>query len=67
MIYLCIASALLVGSVTHLRWRHLYGFLPVALIFVSELCCAPPGFRCQSSAVGNARYEIHCSSFRSSF
>ena len=36
LIYLCIASALLLGSVTHLRWRHLYGFLPVVLIFISE-------------------------------
>src|SRR5581483_7901228 len=36
-IYLCIASALLLGSITYLRWRHLYGFLPVALIFISEL------------------------------
>src|SRR5581483_6146619 len=35
-IYLCIASALLVGSMTHLRWRHLYGFLPIVLIFISE-------------------------------
>lgn len=36
LIYLCIASALLLGSITHLRWRHLYGFLPVVLIFIAE-------------------------------
>jgi hypothetical protein len=37
LIYLCIASALLLGSVTHVRWRHLYGFLPLALIWIAEL------------------------------
>lgn len=36
MLYLCIATAILVGAMTNLRWRHLYGFMPVALIFIAE-------------------------------
>ncbi len=37
LIYLCLASALLLGSVTHVRWRHLYGFLPIVLLWIAEL------------------------------
>lgn len=36
MIYACVLSAILLGSVTTLRWRHFYGYVPVLMIFVAE-------------------------------
>lgn len=37
LVYLAIVSALIVGSIANLRWRHLYGFIPVVLIVDAEL------------------------------
>lgn len=36
MIYATVLSALALGSVTTLRWRHFYGYVPVLMIFVAE-------------------------------
>ncbi len=36
MIYACIVTALLVGSAFNIRWRHLYGFIPIVMIYVGE-------------------------------
>lgn len=40
LVYLCIATGLVVGSMTFLRWRHMYGFVPVVLILDAELILA---------------------------
>jgi hypothetical protein len=37
MVYACIATAFVVGALFNLRWRHLYGFIPIVLIYVAEL------------------------------
>lgn len=37
LIYLAIAGALVIGSMTNLRWRHLYGFIPAILILDAEV------------------------------
>lgn len=37
LVYLCLVAALAAGSLTNLRWRHLYGFIPVILIFDADL------------------------------
>lgn len=37
LIYICLVSALLVGSLTNLRWRHVYGFIPTILILDADL------------------------------
>lgn len=37
MIYATILSAIVLGSVTTLRWRHFYGYVPVLMIFVAKV------------------------------
>jgi hypothetical protein len=37
LVYASILVAFVAGSMTHIRWRHLYAFIPVALVFVAEL------------------------------
>jgi hypothetical protein len=37
LLYALILTALGVGSMIHLRWRHLYGFLPAVMIYDAEL------------------------------
>lgn len=32
LVLVCLATAILAGSIFNLRWRHLYGFLPVVLL-----------------------------------
>lgn len=36
MIYATVSSAIVLGSVTTLRWRHFYGYVPVLMIFIAE-------------------------------
>jgi hypothetical protein len=40
-----VATALVVGSVFHLRWRHLYVFLPVMVLFAANLLTRLAGSR----------------------
>ncbi len=37
LLYALVLTALGVGSLVHLRWRHLYGFLPAILVYDAEL------------------------------
>jgi hypothetical protein len=36
LVCVCLITALLVGAAAFLRWRHLYLFLPVGLVYVAE-------------------------------
>ena len=37
LVYTSLLTAILAGAVTNLQWRHLYGFIPLVLIYVAEL------------------------------
>jgi len=37
LVYALVLMALAAGSLFHLRWRHLYGFLPIVMLYNAEL------------------------------